>query len=294
MRIKLIANPVSGGDARPRIQKAAAELQKLGADVEMCLTAARGDARKAAAQARAEGFDRIVAAGGDGTLNEVVNGVAAPDVPIAFLPLGTVNVFALEAGIPRQLDQACALAVNGSPRQITLGRINDDLFLRMASVGWDAEAVAHVRTGLKRLIGRLAYAASALEVLLLKPPAAVELVTPEGFSHSGYGVVVSNCRFYGGRYMVTPGASMLRDDFEVCLLRQGGRLAMLKFAATLLLKQPLKPPLVEYFTLSSARLQGQKVAVQVDGDAWGTLPVSLEAVPGAVAMVLPEMSALNP
>jgi len=294
MHIKLIANPVSGGDARPRIQKAVSELQKRGAEVETCLTSARGDARKAAAQAREEGFDRIVAAGGDGTLNEVVNGVASPEIPIAFLPLGTVNVFALEARIPLQMERACALAVAGSPRLITLGRINEDLFLLMASVGWDAEAVTCVRQGLKRLIGRLAYAASALEVLLLKAPAAVELVTPEGFCHSGYGVVVSNCRFYGGRYIVTPGASMLRDDFEVCLLRQGGRLAMLKFAATLLLKQPLKPPLVEYFTLSSARLQGQNVAVQVDGDAWGILPVSLEAVPGAVAMVLPEMSELNP
>ena len=294
MRIKLIANPVSGGDARPRIQKVMTELQKLGADVVTCLTTARGDARKAAALARTEGFDRVIAAGGDGTLNEVINGVASPDVPIAFLPLGTVNVFALEAGIPLQLDQACSLAVNGSPRRITLGRIKDDLFLLMVSVGWDAEAVAHVRPGLKRLLGRVAYAVSALEVLLRKAPSTVELVTPEGHCLSGYGAVVSNCRYYGGRYMVTPGASMLRSDFEVCLLRQGGRLAMLKFAAFLLLKRPLAPPLVEFYTMSSVRLQGQNVAVQVDGDAWGILPVNLEAVPGAVAMVLPEPPATNP
>ena len=170
MRIKLIANPVSGGDARPRIQWAVAELQRLGAEVKLCLTGARGDARKSAAQALSEGFDRIVVAGGDGTLNEVVNGVASPALPIAFLPLGTVNVFALEAGIPLNLEQACALAVQGIPRRITLGRINDELFLLMASAGWDAEAVAHVRSGLKRFIGRLAYAVSALEVLLLKAP----------------------------------------------------------------------------------------------------------------------------
>lgn len=114
MRIKLIANPVSGGDARVRIQAALAALRNQGAEVDLYLTTARGDARKAAGQAHSEGYDRIVAAGGDGTLNEVVNGVVCRDLPIAFLPLGTVNVFALEAGIPLQLEEACVLAAHGS------------------------------------------------------------------------------------------------------------------------------------------------------------------------------------
>lgn len=288
MRIKLIANPASGGDARPRIQAALAALRKQGAEVDLCLTGARGDARQAAAQVLSEGYDRIVAAGGDGTLNEVVNGVTSPDLPIAFLPLGTVNVFALEAGIPMQLDEACALAVQGTPRQITLGRIDGELFLLMVSAGWDAEAVVHVRPRLKRLVGRLAYAVSALEVLLLRTPAPLELVMPDGSCYSGFGVVVSNCHYYGGRYVVTPEASMFSDDFEVCLLRQGSRLAMLKFAAGLLLKRPLQPPLVELFTLARVELRGQNVSVQVDGDAWGDLPVRLEAVPRAVTMVLPD------
>jgi diacylglycerol kinase (ATP) len=294
MRIKLIANPVSGGDARPRIQRAVAELQKLGAEVDPYLTAGSGDARVVAAKAVAEGFDRIVAAGGDGTLNEVVNGAADSEVPIAFLPFGTVNVFALEAGIPKQLEQACALAVHGLSRRITLGKINGDLFLLMASAGWDAEVVAAVRSGLKRLIGRLAYAVSALETLLRRGPVPLELITHEGKHLTGYGAVVSNCRYYGGRYMVTPGASMLRNDLEVCLLREGGRLAIVKFAAALLLKRPLMPPLVEFYTITSAMLQGQNIAVQVDGDARGTLPAKIEVVPEAVAMVLPDAACSNP
>ncbi|MDT8444072.1 MAG: diacylglycerol kinase family lipid kinase [Desulfuromonadales bacterium] len=287
MRIKLIGNPVSGGDARPRIQAALAALRQQGTEVDLYLTGARGDAGKAAEQAFAQGYDRIVVAGGDGTLSEVVNGVASADLPIAFVPLGTVNVFALEAGIPKQLDAACALAVQGNSRRITLGKINNELFLLMASAGWDADAVAYVRPNVKRLVGRLAYVVSAMEVLLLHPPAPLELILPDGSRHGGFGVVVSNCRYYGGRYVVTPAASMFRDDLEVCLLRQGGRLAMLRFAATLLLKRSLRSPLVEFFTLSRAELQGSKVSVQVDGDAWGGLPVRFEAVPRAVSMVLP-------
>jgi diacylglycerol kinase family enzyme len=159
----------------------------------------------------------------------------------------------------------------------------------MVSAGWDAEAVANVRPVLNRLVGRLAYVASALEVLLLRPPAPLVLVLPDGGCHAGFGVVVSNCRYYGGRYMVTPGASMFSETLEVCLLRQGGRLAMLKFATGLFRKRPLKSPLVEFFTLTSAELRGEKVSVQVDGDAWGRLPVHCEVIPRAVTLILPDI-----
>jgi YegS/Rv2252/BmrU family lipid kinase len=291
MRIKLIANPVSGGDARARIQKALSVMKQLGAEVDVCLTTARGDARKYAAQALSEDYHRIVAAGGDGTLNEVVNGVASTALPIAVLPLGTVNVFALEAGIPVQIERACALAVKGTPRLISAGRINDDLFILMVSAGWDAEAVARLRPGVKRRLGRLAYAVSALEVLLRHKPATLQLLSPGGKCHTGFGVVVSNCRYYGGRYVVTPGASMFREDLEVCLLRRGGRLGLLQFALAVILKRPLRPSLVQFLSLAETELRGEKVAVQADGDAWGTLPVRLEAVPRAIAMVLPETAA---
>jgi len=288
MRIKLIANPVSGGDARARIQQAVSVMEQLGAEVDLRLTAARGDARQYAAQALSEDYHRIVVAGGDGTLNEVVNGVASAGLPIAVLPLGTVNVFALEAGIPSHIEGACALAVRGRPRLITAGRINGDLFILMVSAGWDAEAVNALRPNVKRCVGRLAYAVSALEVLLRRKPAELQLITPGGGCHSGFGVVVSNCRYYGGRYVVTPGASMFRDDLEVCLLRRGGRLGLLRFALAVFLQRPLRPPLVETLRLAEAELWGENVAVQADGDAWGALPVRLEAVPKAIAMVLPE------
>jgi diacylglycerol kinase family enzyme len=102
-------------------------------------------------------------------------------------------------------------------------------------------------------------------------------------------VVVSNCRYYGGRYIVTPEASMFHDQLAVCLLRQGGRIGMLRFALNLVLKRPLCEPLVKFFTLSAAQLQGASVAMQVDGDAGSTLPAKIEAVPQAVRMVLPDL-----
>jgi YegS/Rv2252/BmrU family lipid kinase len=287
MRIKLIANPISGGDSRPRIKVAKDLLQQAGAEVDLVFTRARGDARTAAALAESEGYDRVVAAGGDGTLNEVVNGITSSELPIAFLPCGTVNVFALEAGLPKLLEELCPLIVHGEPRKVTLGRVNGEFFLLMASAGWDAEAVARVRPGVKRVVGRLAYTVSALEAFFAKQKGPITLALPGGQSCTGYGVVISNCRYYGGKYVVTPEASMFHEQLHLCLLQQKGRLALLKFAFNLLFGHPLKSPLVELLTLSEVDISGEDIPIQVDGDDWGKLPVRIEAVPNAVTMVLP-------
>ena len=177
--------------------------------------------------------------------------------------------------------------MQGVPRRITLGRINGELFLLMASAGWDAAAVAGVRPGLKKLLGRMAYAVSAVETLLFRPLSALQLQLPDGRCLKGFGVVVSNCRFYGGRYVVTPEASMFKEDLEVCLLRHGSRTALLRFALLLALKRPLCAPLVQTLTVDEVRIKGEGVAVQVDGDDFGRLPVRIEAVPRAITMVLP-------
>jgi len=286
MNIQLIANPVSGGDARPRIAQAAAWLRARGAAVAVSLTEQRGDARRLADQMRGQ-CDRVVVAGGDGTLNEVANGLCGSDQPVAFLPLGTVNVFALETGIPLELEQACRLAVEGRPRRISLGRINGESFLLMASAGWDAEAVARLRPAVKRRIGRLAYGVSAMEALLAKAPAPLQVTLADGSRHDGFGVVVSNARLYGGRYVVTPNAALDAAQLEACLFKRGGRLAMLGCALRLGLHLPLRSPVVEFFSIDAAEITGSGVAVQVDGDAWGTLPVKVVSQPDALAVVLP-------
>lgn len=287
MRLLLIANPVSGRNARTKIDRAVALLTQAGFPPDLHLTVGPGDARDAAATAAASNYDRILVAGGDGTLNEVINGIAPATTPIACLPLGTVNVFALEANIPFDLAEACELAVGGTVRRISLGRINGQGFLLMASAGWDADAVARLRPRVKRWFGRLAYGLSAAEALLAGGPAPLSVTLADGRRREGYGLVVSNCRFYGGRYVVTPQASMFSDSLEVCLLRRRGRLAMLGFAASLALGRALGPPGVEFHRVERLEVDGEGIPVQVDGDAWGRLPVRIEAWPQAASLVLP-------
>ena len=284
----LIANPVSGGGARSKIQTAVRFFRESGAEVDLYLTKKSGDARHAASVAAAQGYDRLVVAGGDGTLNEVINGVVMLDLPVAFLPIGTANVFALETGIPSGLKQACQLAIHGRPQRVNLGRVDGKIFLLMASAGWDAEAVARLRPGLKRWLGRGAYVVAALDALLAGPLRPKPVFFSSGETAVGYGIVASNCRYYGGRYVINPLASIFKDTLQVCVFRQSGRLALLRIVINLALKRALRPPAVSFHITKSLQILGDDVSVQLDGDVYGPLPVTVDALPSAANIILPE------
>jgi YegS/Rv2252/BmrU family lipid kinase len=253
----------------------------------LTLTAARGDARQAAAAARKEGYDRIFAAGGDGTLCEVINGLAPSELPLAFLPLGTTNVFALEAGIPFNVERACALAMEGTPRAVCLGRAGETRFLLMAGIGFDAEVVSRVDLLLKRRVGKLAYLAAAATTLVRFPPKPIELQLEDGTTLSGYGAVIGNGRLYGGRFSITPGASLEDESLEVCLFLRPGRLQMLRCAGIVAAGRHLGAPHARCFKVREIKVRGEGVSVQIDGDYLGRLPMTFRAVADELRLVLP-------
>jgi YegS/Rv2252/BmrU family lipid kinase len=294
MRIKLIANPIAGGNALASIRRAQEYLVFHGCSVELCLTGARGDARKAATVAKGAGFDRIVAAGGDGTLNEVINGLAPSAIPLAFLPLGTTNVFALEAGIPFDIERACAIALHGTPKPVCLGLAGETRFLLMAGVGFDADVVYRVSGRLKRWTGKLAYLVSGLRTLAGRPPAPIEVVREDGSTVRGYHVIIGNGRLYGGRFSVTPDASLTEAALDVCVLLRKGRLSLLRCAARIAAGRRLASTDAEIFKARSVSVRGAGVPVQIDGDYLGRLPMTFHALPGELLLVLPAAGGEKP
>lgn len=287
LRIKLIANPVAGGDARGRIARAQAHLERRGCRVELCLTRARGDARMAAAAARGQGFDRVIAAGGDGTLNEVLNGLAPSGIPLAFLPLGTTNVFALEVGIPFEVEAACDIALDGEARPVCLGRAGEERFLLMLSAGFDAEVVYRVSSRLKRWTGKFAYGVCAFTTLLRRAPAALDLVRADGLVLRGFGVVIGNGRLYGGRFSFTPAADLEAPELDVCLLLRPGRLALLSALLRVALGRPLSADQALQFKTAALDIHGAGVHAQFDGDYLGTLPLRVRAEPDQLLLMYP-------
>lgn len=287
MRLRLIANPVAGRDARGRLEGVAAMLRDRGHSVDAAWTGRRGDARRLAAEAMAAGYDRLLVAGGDGTLNEALNGLVGSELPVAFLPLGTTNVLALELGLPRDLQAAARLACDGEVVPVSLGRAGENHFLLMAGIGFDGEAVRRVNLALKRRTGKFAYALSALSAFCCAPGGRIELADETGVTRVGYGAVVSNGRLYGGRFVLNPAASIFSDSLQVCLFKQPGRLALLRLALRVLSGGVPGPPLVEHFAARRLQFSGAPLPVQLDGDDCGDLPLSIDIVPNAVRLVLP-------
>lgn len=284
MKLVLIANPVAGGDARARIDAARRWLEAHGAAVELVLTGASGDARRVAAALRSDACDRVMAAGGDGTLGEVLDGLAPSTLPVAFLPLGTTNVFALETGIPRDVAGACRLALEGAPRAVCLGVADGRRFLLMASAGFDAAAVHRVDLRLKRRIGKLAYLASALTSFAAGPLPAFEAIGDDGQVRRGCQLVAGNGRLYGGRFALTPAGSIFAERLDVCLVAPMSRPRFLITALALL--AGATPPGVTRFATRSLELRGG-APLQLDGDPAGTLPRRLTVTPGEIRLVLP-------
>lgn len=288
MKIKLIANPVAGGDARSKIDRAVSWLQGAGATVDLFLTEKRGDAMQAARTAKCAGYDRIIAAGGDGTLNEIINGLVPSAIPLAFIPFGTTNVFALEVGIPFEVEQACAVALRGQARPVCLGLAGDTRFLLMAGIGFDAEVVAGVSLPLKRRVGKLAYLVSSLVVLLRSSSGTVEVVDEHGHHYQGCSAIIGNGRYFGGRFSITPEASLQDDTLEVCLFRRRGRFGFLCSMIKVVLGWPLAEREVWRFKGRKLTVSGSKAAVQLDGDYYGRLPETFRAAFGELTLVYPK------
>ncbi|MFA5517406.1 MAG: diacylglycerol kinase family protein [Desulfuromonadales bacterium] len=286
-KIKLIANPVAGRRAPAKIRAAENWLRQNGADVDLTLTRARGDARAAAADARHKDFHRIIAAGGDGTLNEVINGLAPSPIPLGFLPLGTTNVFALEAGIPFAVEAACAIALAGEVRPICLGMAGESRFLLMAGIGFDADVVYGINLRLKRLVGKLAYLAGGFAALWRRAPLPVEVETEDGRVYRGFNTVIGNGRLYGGGFSLTPQASLTANRLDLCLLLRPGRFSLLRCAAGFAAGRPPGPQAALCLQGREFTVRGGQAPVQIDGDYLGRLPMTFRAVFGDISMVFP-------
>jgi YegS/Rv2252/BmrU family lipid kinase len=275
----VIHNPVAGQRPGGCLAAVLAYLRAAGAAVEVRDTAARGDAEAFARQASAGTWDLVVAAGGDGTINEVVNGLVGSTMPLAIVPLGTANVLASEIGLPLRPDAVARAIAGGMARPVTLGRATSSLgtrhFILMAGIGFDAHVVRDVDTGLKRRFGKLAYVAEMLRQTRHFRFPAYE-ITIDGQQVTAASAVIANGRHYGGPWVITPRAGLGRASLALCLFRRRGLWNVTRYAVALALG--LLPRLTDFDVMEGQVITVSGPAgdpVQGDGDILAALPVSL-------------------
>ncbi len=297
----LIYNPAAGGLRGKRHQKvtrAAAILAEAGHIVSPIPTTAPGTAGQIACTALAQGATCIVVAGGDGTINEVVDGMVNSPVPLGILPGGTANVLATELGLGRDIEQAARLIPHCVARRISLGRLDGGSgprhFLSMAGVGFDAHIVYRLSAALKRRLGKGAYWISGFAQAVRRFP-EFEIEVDGGARAVCSFALVSRVRNYGGDFEIARNASLLRDHFEIVLFRGRHSLPYLKYVLGMVAGRLAGMRGVTFLTGRSVRVSdpvGRRVYIQVDGEYAGRLPASINLIPEALTLLLP--SAYSP
>ena len=244
------------------------DLRERGHTVEPRLTFEEGDAMIAARAAAERGVDAVVAVGGDGTLNEVANGLDGVDTALGVVPLGTANDFARQAGIPSDPAEALALVLERSPETIDTITLNGRRFVNVSTAGLGAEATAETPKGAKKALGALAYAITGMRKLTQLEPHRARFAGP-GFEHrcSFLLFAVGNGRETGGGTALTPRASVTDGLLDLCVVEEMPRGEFTRLLLKLKRGEHLDHPGVIYVQLPSLTVDVQHhITVNVDGE----------------------------
>ena len=298
MRIGIVFNPSARGEQARRFLAA---LQALAPGCDLFPTRGPGCAAQLAAAACQRGIEILVAAGGDGTVSEVADGMASipgalEAVRLAIIPLGTINVFARELGIPRRIERAWQVIRDGRELRVDLPRVElHDLaaprqrhFVQLAGCGLDSRAIAAVNWDWKKRVGPLAYVGAALGVMRGAQPRVG--IRAGNRSLEGELVLVGNGRFYAGDVTAFPGASLHDGVLDARVFPRVTLLTLCRFGLAWLARRPLSRSV-------AAVLQGTRfeltspapLPVEVDGDNVGFLPATFTVPRERLRVLVPRL-----
>ena len=293
-RVRIIVNPTSGATQQvglDELEDVVDWLDEQGIPAELCPTERPGHAAELAREAVKAGMDMVVAAGGDGTVNDVIQSLAGHTTALGVLPMGTINVWAREMNIPLNTADAREVLLHGIRRRADLGRAGSRYFLLMSGIGFDAEVARRVEhSWLKRLGLKLLHYFATAGILSMTHPSAKIWMRSDGRRRSvnALMILIGNTRLYGGAFTFTNKA--LADDgmLDVVVISSGGLLYRLGVLLRAALHRPSLGPRVRYARTRTLRLEAATpLPVQVDGEVIGTLPMTFTVAPSALTVVVP-------
>ncbi|WP_422659793.1 diacylglycerol kinase [Paenibacillus sp. EC2-1] len=284
-KARLIYNPTSGREEmKRRLADILQRLDNAGIETSCHATTGEGDATLAAAEAVERGYDLIIAAGGDGTLNEVINGMAEKEniPPLGVFPLGTTNDFARALGIPKNWEEYCDLVIRNVTRPIDLGKANDRYFINIAGGGTLTELTYEVPSKLKTMIGQLAYYLKGLEKMVsLTPQELIIKANGQEMIHDEFMVfLIANSNSVGGFEKLAPGASIDDGLFDVIALRKCNLAEFVRVVSLALRGEHINDKKVIHFRTDYMEVVSPgPVQLNVDGEFGGVLPGTFRNLP---------------
>ena len=282
----IILNPAAHSE---RAQRKRAQVEALAKDCIVCATTCTGEAEAMARRGAEEGFSKIVAAGGDGTINEVVNGLAGTNATLGLLPIGTMNVFATELGLPvHDLELCWDVIRRDSTRTVDLPKANQKFFVQLAGVGLDAQVVKETSAQLKRNFGPLSYLISAAQIAARQPP-RLSIRSEDAPVKEGSFVLVGNGRLYGGPFPFFKHAVIDDGLLDVIVFKSLGYLEIIKYLQDVVFSDDIRVPEIEYFQTRHLRVESeQSVPVELDGELVGNCPVEFTVRESSLRVLVPE------
>src|SRR5438132_2060290 len=271
-----------------RAQRKRAHVESLSNDCVVCATTRTGEAELMARRGIKEGFEKIVAAGGDGTINEVVNGLAGTNAMLGLLPIGTMNVFATELGLPVHDLELCwdIIRADGT-RAVDLPKANQKFFVQLAGVGLDAQVVKETSGQLKRNFGPLSYLISAAQIAA-RPPPRLFIQSDDASIEEGSFVLVGNGRLYGGPFPFFKHALIDDGLLDVIVFKRLGYLEIIKYLQDVVFSSDIRVPEIEYFQTRGLRITSeQDVPLELDGELAGNCPVDFQIRKRALGVLVP-------
>lgn len=284
-RTCVILNPSARSE---RARRWSERLRALCGDAFLCATTRAGEAEHLARQAVADGYSQIVAAGGDGTIHEVVNGIAGSDAALGLMPMGTMNVFANELGLPaNDLGRCWDIIRAEKTRLIDLPTANDKYFMQLAGVGLDAQVVKETSRNFKRNFGPLSYLISAAQIAARRPPRLL-IESEDALTEEGSFVLVGNGRLYGGPFPFFKHAVLDDGLLDVLVFKQLGYIELMKYLQNVIFTSDITTREVEYFQTRRLRVSSlEEVPIELDGELTGSCPVEFAMKPGQLKVLAP-------
>jgi YegS/Rv2252/BmrU family lipid kinase len=289
-RACLILNPSSGRERGPEhLESVKAALHGPFDEVTTTVTSGDGDAERAAVAAAADGCEALFIAGGDGTVNEAMNGLwgagALDALAVGIIPFGTGNDFAATLGIPKETDAALGVLLEGREVRVDLGQVNGRVFVNTSGGGFIGEVSAAVTPQLKTIAGRLAYLIGGAQALLEFNPVAATVTIHPGHlrvRHELYAFAVCNSRLIGGGRLIAPDAVIDDGLLDVCLIESMSALEFVALARKVADGQHVADPRVSYFQASAVDIElAREINVNTDGEVFSVKRCEYRVLPGA-------------
>jgi len=297
MKVTIIINPIAGKKKLSSVKQAIDILRSNDITPETRETTRAGDGYLFAQEEVKKGTEIVIAVGGDGTINEIANGLAGSSVKLGVLPLGTANVFSLETQIPSDPVLAMNVILKGSATPLNLGHIRlrkisgegeaSRYFLLMAGVGFDGGVLNELKCGKVSKWGKAAYIFTAIQVISKYTHSPLHLRIDQGETIKGYSAVIGKAHYYGGKFQITPRASLTDNKLDLCVFQNKGVLNMLKYFFGILQMKHLTYTDVYYRKVKEIEISSpDEVFVQGDGDLFGRLPAYLSVKKKALTVML--------